>query len=283
MIPEKSKRHVSLNFLIYIVLIIISILTLFPVVYSILGSFKDNMELMTSSHMIPDKWTASNYSTAWEMVDFSRYTINSIIISASVVAGAIITSTMSAYVLSRKAFPGKRFLRMLYISSMFISLGAATLYPIFKMVVDLKMNNSYLGVILVLIGAQVVNIMLVEGYLSGISKELDEAAIIDGCGFFRVYWNIILPLIKPIIAVVGIFSFRGAWNAYLVPMVLTMGNKNVTPLAVAVIQMKSSGEMAASWSILLAGSSISIIPIIIVYGMFNKYFVSGLTSGAVKG
>lgn len=283
MITKSTPMTKFINVLFHIILYACAFCTLLPVIFSICGGFKGNQELLTSSNLLPKVYTAENYKYAWETVNFAKYTLNSVFITACAVLGALITSTMSAYVLSRKEFPGKKLIKSMYIWSMFISLGAATLYPVFQMIVGLKLNNSHMGIIILQIGAQVANILLIEGYLSGISKEYDEAAKLDGCGFFNTYVRIILPLIAPVIAIVALLTFKGSWNDYLMPMVLTMGKTELQPLTVAIVGMKSSGMMATSWSVILAGATISIVPIVVIYCFTNKFFIAGLTLGGVKG
>ena len=125
---------------------------------------------------------------------------------------------------------------------------------------------------------------LTIGYLKTINTEIDEAAIIDGCSFVRVYWNIILPLLKPILATVALLAFRRSWNDYLLPMVMTFGKSANYPLVVGVVQLKSSGgEMASQYNLMMAGTMFSILPIILIYMSMNRYFISGMTAGALKG
>lgn len=280
---EKAKK-ITLEAVIYIFLIAIGIIVVLPLLYAFFGSVKENMELMTGNNILPQKVTFDNYVYAWKNVHFVKYTKNSLIMSVGVVIGTVIVSTMAGYVFSRlKDLPGLNIIKGMYLASIFISLGPTTLYPVFKLLTGLKLNNTYLGLILSHIGAQVVNIVLVEGYLGGIPKELDEAASIDGCGFFNTFVRIILPLIKPIIAIIALLAFKGAWNSYLLPSVLTMGNPDMQPLSVAIVALKSDGKMATMWSVILAGANISLVPMIIVYCICNKQFVSGLTVGGVKG
>ena len=132
-------------------------------------------------------------------------------------------------------------------------------------------------------GGQATNVFLVMGFTKGIPKELDEAAIIDGCSIYGVYSRIILPLSKPILAVVALFSFRNAWNDYITSLIMTISIPKLQTLTVAVVQLKYSVNSAAEWHIMLAGASIAIIPILIVYMFSNKQFIAGLTAGAVKG
>lgn len=276
------KKNIS-KIIIYIILSFIAVVTLFPIVYAIVGSFKSNMEFMTAKSLFPKVFTTDNYNTAWNIVNFSKATLNSVIISVSAVVLSCIMAGMTGYVLDRKEFPGKKLILALFTMSMFVSLGSVTLYPVFDMYVKLKLNNTYFALILSCTGAQIVNSMLIKSYINGIPRELDEAAIIDGCGQFRVFASILLPLVTPMLATVGLLVFRSSWNSYLMPMILTVANRDLMPLSVAIVEMRSSGEAASSWTLMLAGTTISIVPMIIVFICANKYFVAGLSNGAVKG
>lgn len=168
-------------------------------------------------------------------------------------------------------------------SMMFVSLGSITLYPIYEIMHSLNLHKTPAALIIALTGGQATNVFLVMGFTKAIPKELDEAAIIDGCSIYQVYYRIVLPLTKPILAVVALFSFRNAWNDYITGLVMTITAPALKTLTVAVVQLKYSVNAAAEWNILLAGASIAIIPILIVYLFANKQFIAGLTSGAVKG
>ena len=280
---EKTKRF-TLNAVTYIFLTVIGLIVVLPLLYAFFGSLKENMELMTGNNILPQKITFDNYVYAWKNVHFVQYTKNSLIMSVGVVIGTVVVSTMAGYVFSRlKDLPFLNIIKGVYLASIFISLGPTTLYPVFKLLTGLRLNNTYFGLIISHVGAQVVNIVLVEGYLNGIPRELDEAASIDGCGFFNTFVRIILPLIRPVIAIIALLAFKHAWNSYLLPSVLTMGNPDMQPLSVAIVALKSDGKMATMWSVILAGANISLIPMIVVYCICNKQFISGLTVGGVKG
>lgn len=279
----KKQKMVS-NTLVYIVLTLVFIVAIFPVLYTLLGSFKGNMELLVSNSLFPKKFVLENYEQAWNMANFEKYTWNSIFMSATIVIGSVFTTTTAGYVFERGSFPGKNVLFAMVVSSMFVSLGSLTLYPTFVIAKFFHINKSLWGVIIIRIfGLNVTNLFISRSYIRSISKEIDEAARMDGCSFFGIYTRIILPLLKPLIATIAILEFRHSWNDYLMPMVFTLSNKNRMPLIVGIMNLKGSGEAASSWNLMLAGSSIALIPMIIVYLIFNRYFIEGLTAGAVKG
>ena len=126
-------------------------------------------------------------------------------------------------------------------------------------------------------------IFIATGFSRQVSREIDEAAQIDGCSFFGIFARIIFPLCKPLIATTGLMAFRTAWSDYLLPYVFTIADRTKWPLVVGVVSLKSSGEAASSWNLMLAGISISILPMLVVYLFLHRYFISGLTEGSVKG
>jgi len=280
-----SGKTKVVRFLLFLLLLIVALFTVYPVVYIVLGSFKANNELLLGgTNLLPKKFIFDNYKQAWEKANFAIYTINSLIISFGVMIVTILTTTMAGYVFARKKFKGKELLYGLFVAFMFVNVGSVSLRPLFELAVKVKMNTSLVSIILISTGmGQATYIFLVRGYMNTISKELDEAAKLDGCTFFQIYYKIILPLLKPVIATIGLLSFRTGWNEYIMPLVFTMSNDKLRPLTVGVVMLKNSGDGTAAWNLMFAGSTISIIPIIILYMCTSKYFMSGLTAGAVKG
>lgn len=281
----KRKSRLIGQSLIYLFLGILTVFTLYPILYVVLGSFKENQELVLGgSSMLPKKFQISNYIEAWRLADFGRYTFNSVFLSTMVTIGVVTISSMVGYCFARREFPGKNLIYSLMIAFMFINIGSISLRPLFELAVKLKMNRSMWSVILICIGTnQVTNIFLVRGYMATVPRELDEAAAIDGCSFFQIYYKIILPVLKPVLATVALLSFRSAWNEFIMPQVFTMSDPEMRPLTVGVVALKTMGDGAAAWNIMFAGSAMSIVPIVIVYLFTSRYFMSGLTVGAVKG
>lgn len=134
-----------------------------------------------------------------------------------------------------------------------------------------------------LTGGQAANIFMISGFINGVPKDLDEAATIDGAGPFRIFWQIIVPAIKPILGVIALFAFRQAWNEFVTAQVFTMANPGLKTLSVAVANLRYSANAAAEWHIMTAGASIALLPILLVYLAANRQFIAGLTAGAVKG
>lgn len=257
--------------------------TLYPVIYTLLGSFKTNAELTLGGSLFPAEWQVGNYTYAFSKLNFGQYTLNSVTLAILTVAFTLITASMAAYIIARRDFPGKKILTTAYLLSMFVSVGSVALYPLYNLLHALGLTSSMVGLALLLTGGQASNIFMISGFVRNVPKELDEAAYIDGAGTFRVFLTIIVPAIKPILGVVSLFAFRTAWNEFVTAQVFTMTNPNLKTLSVAVANLRYSANAAAEWHIMTAGASIALIPILIVYLLANRQFITGLTAGAVKG
>lgn len=282
---EKMLGTRVFNFVSYLFLIICCMVSLFPIFYVIMGSFKSNMDFLTGvGGIIPTTWHPENYISAWENANFARYSFNSIQVTLFAIAGSVILTSMAGYVFARGEFPGKKFIMAMFLGAMFLATGAITIYPIFSLAKSLHLNTSLWGLTLIYVFTiNVANVYLVMGYVKGLPKELDEAACIDGCGFFGTFIRVILPLCKPILATVALLTFKTVWNDYLMPMVFTLSNEEMKTLTVGVVSLKSSGGGAGAYDMMLAGTAISLIPMLVFYAFTSNFFVSGITAGAVKG
>ena len=192
---------------------------------------------------------------------------------------------MAGYVFARGGnFAGSKVLFAIFSSLMFINMGSITIYPIFQVLGILKLSSSLWGLIVMrFFSVGIINIYLVRSYIKTISPELDEAAEMDGCSFFGIFFHIIAPLLKPILATISILAFNSSWNEYLMPTLFTLSNRQHRTLIVGIMSLKNSGQAAANWNLMLAGATVAMLPILIVYLFANRYFVEGLTAGALKG
>jgi ABC-type sugar transport system, permease component len=279
---EKIKRNIP-KIILYMILTVLAFIIIYPVCYALLGGFKTNMEMLGGGSLFPKNFKFDNYKEVWEKANFARYTWNSIFICFFSTIGAIIVSSLSAYCLERKNFVGKRFIDAIYLATMFVALGAIVLRPLYILAIKVNLHNTLWPIILITIGAQGTNVFLIKRFIRQLPKDLDEAAMLDGCGTFRIYWNILLPVLKPILAVVGLFQFRVAWNDYITSTTFTMTQPSLRPLTVGVVQLRYGASAAVEWHLMMAGATISIIPILLIYIFFNKYFMQGTMDGSVKG
>ena len=277
----------------YAFLVIMTFITLLPILYTVSASFKTNMEILTDgTSLIPKNPTFDNFKTVWGMsgtslqatANFGDYTMNSIQISLLTVVLVVLFTSMSAYCFQRGNFPGRDFLYWLFMCTMFIGAGTITMFPILQTTTKLGLNNKVGVAIVQCCTAGASNLFLTMGYLKTIPKDLDESAKIDGCTFFGTWWRIVLPLSKPILATVGLMSFRASWNNYLLPNLMLASSMKNTTLVVAVVKLQSSGGAGASqYNLMMAGTMLAMLPMLILFLIMNKAFVEGVTQGAVKG
>ncbi len=272
---------------VYLCLIILMSVVIFPIFYTVSASFKSSMEFFNSPEKIfPEMPTFENYVSVFtsDRIDIKTMLFNSIYYTVICVIINLIASAANAYAFERGRFPGKKLLFVVFSSLMFINMGSITVYPLFDVLNLIHLNKSLWGLIVIkMLGIPIVYIVLIKSYISTIPRELDEAAKIDGCSFFRIFWNIILPLLKPILATVGVLSFNASWNEYLMPSIFTLSNPKQQTLMVGIYALKSTGEAAANWGVMLAAAVIALIPVLVAFVIGNRYFIDGITEGAVKG
>lgn len=262
-----------------IVLTPIAFLWIYPFLWMISASLKTQQEIFGGLGLIPSSPRWENFSRAWTDAHMGRYFFNTVVITGASVAIVVITTAMMGYVLGRHSFPGKKIIVGFFVATVFLPEGY-TIIPIFELINWLKLGDSLFGVILAQSGgAHVVVILLFTGYFSQLPKETEEAAILDGCGFFRVFWQIMLPLTKPIIATAVIMQFMYSWNDFLLPLVLTLSRPDLRTLAVGVYSFQ--GQYFTDWSGMAAAATISLLPIILLFLFLQRYFVQGI-AGAVK-
>lgn len=257
-------------------------LTLFPVLIAILGSFKSNMELTAGATVLPSEWHLENYSQAWKQANFSTFTWNSLFVSVFTTVGMLIVTSMAAYVVDRMLFPGKKLYVAIQAFTLFISIGAVVLRPQFELMIKLNLHDSLLGVVLIMISSHAYIFFILLSFMSGIPRELDEAAHIDGSSLAGTYVKVVLPLLGPGLGVAALFTFRGAWNEYLLPLVFTMNKPDLQTLTVGLANLKYGVSAASQTHYMMAGACLSILPILVVYIFANKSFMQ-MTAGSLKG
>lgn len=268
-------------------LVLLALVILFPVIYTFLCSFKSNMEILAHpENVFPIEPTFDNYKEIFKGTTFPalKMLINSLYYTIISVLITIFLSAMLGYVFARGRFVGKNMIFSVFTAMMFVSLGSITMYPYFEVLDALHITKGLPALLLIkCFGMPIANVYLVKAFIAGIPYEIDEAAKIDGCSFARIFFDIILHMLKPILATIAILAFNGSWNEYMMPMIFTMTKPEQRTLIVGVVQLKSSGAAAAAWNLMLAGTAISLIPVLIAYVFGNKYIVDGIAAGAVKG
>ena len=262
-----------------IILTPICLLWIYPFLWVVSAAVKTNAEVFAGPGLIPRSLHFENFSRAWNQAHIGQYFLNTTIITAGCVAIVVVTTGMIGYVIGRYDFPGKRLVVALFVATVFLPEGY-TIIPVFDLIVRLRLNNSLWGVILAESGsAHVVYILLFAGFFSQLPRELEEAAIMDGAGFLRVFAQIMLPLAKPVIATTVILQFMASWNSFFLPLVLTLSRPELRTLGVGMYAFQ--GEYFSDWAGMAAAATLALLPIIVVFLLLQRYFVEGI-AGAVK-
>jgi multiple sugar transport system permease protein len=264
----------------HLFLVPFSLVWIYPFVWVVSSAFKSQREMLLGGiSVLPEQATLDNFVRAWQVASFGAYTMNTVVFSAAVVVVVLFVSATAGYALGRGSLPGKKIVVGALIATMFIPHGY-TIIPVFKLVDALGLNNGLIGAVLAAAGpAHVVQILLFMGYFAGLPQELEDAARIDGAGYVRIFWRIMLPLAKPIIGTVTLFTFISAWNAFMVPLVFTLGRPDLRTLGVGMYSF--FGQYTADWTGLAAAACISLLPIVTVFLVLQRTFVEGI-AGAVK-
>ena len=274
MIYYKIKK-VVVNLVIHLFLLTIAASCIFPLLWMISSSLKTQETIFRDMSLIPKELHFENYYLAWQEGGFGRYTLNSILYTTSVVIGIIIIASLAAYAFSRLKFPGRNFLFYVFIAAMMIPIPGSFV-PLYVILTKLHLRNTALGYILCMISVGLsTSIFLLKTFFDQLPRELEDAARIDGCSKLGIWWHVALPLAKPVLAVVVVFNALNVWNEYVLALVI-FDNKNLMPLQRAL--MVFQGEFLTNYPLLMAGLTITALPIIIVYLLMQKYVVKGVTA-----
>lgn len=280
------RKKLFKNFSIHFVLIIVSLLSIFPFLWLISTSLKGNAENIFAypPQLIPTDFTFGNYAGVWEKVNFIGYFLNSVIVAAGTVILNLLLSSLAGYPLARMEFRGKKIAFFAVLATIMIPFQAIML-PVYLITIKLNLVDSvsnfagYLGLIMPF-AVSAFGIFLMRQAFLGIPREMEEAAIVDGCSILQLFFKVLIPMVKPSLAVLAIFTFIGSWGEFLWPsIVLTKEAMYTLPVGINNLQ----GMFSSNWRFIAAGSIISIIPIIIFFLSLQRYFISGENEGAVKG
>ena len=265
--------------LLYTFLIITSIVTLVPFIWMLSASFMfDGDASVFPPIFIPDPFTITQYTVLFERLNVARNFFNSLFLSVTVTLISLFLNSMAGYAFAKYKFKGKNQLFNLLLSSMIIP-SQVTMLPLFLMLKSMGLINTYMAIIIPGL-ANIFGIFLIRQYVMAIPDSLLEAARIDGASDFEIYRKVIIPLATPILVTLAIFTFLGTWNDFLWPLIALTDNSMYTlPVALANLM----GEHTKDPELMMAGSVITIIPVIIVFLVLQKYYVRGIMMGSVKG
>ncbi len=280
------RRSRLSRFTTWVVITFYLVLISFPIFWLISGSLKTTLELTgTVPHLIPKKVHFENYIYIWKNIPLARYFKNSLIIATSATFLSVFISLIGAYGFSRFEFPGRKFFgNSLLFTQLFPSITFLipyyTMFIVFYKITGIRLIGSYTGIIFtMMVFALPVDVWLMKGYIDGIPKELEEAALIDGCNYFQAFFKIVFPLIIPSVAAVFIISFMQAWNEVLMASVLT--DSRTRTLAIGILEYKT--KYFSNWSYIFAAGVTISIPVFVLFTFLQRYIIRGLTKGALKG
>jgi multiple sugar transport system permease protein len=263
-----------------LILTVGAVVMVLPFVYMLSTSFKPNaLVLEIPPKFLPSHPTTANYTDAWTSNKFGRYFLNSVMVALATTVLSVWLSSMMAYAFARFRFPG----RGLLFGCLLIGLIVPTMMliiPQFLLAKNLHLLDSLPGLVLFYVGGTLaLNTFLLRSFFQDIPRELEEAMVVDGAGPWKRYVRLILPLSRPALATVAIFSFLASWDEFIWALtVINDPNKRTLPIAIALFQ----GEHSTSWGLVFAASAIAILPVIAIFVAFQRQFVSGLASGALK-
>ena len=264
----------------YLVLTGWAVVSIFPLYWMVTTALKPPTVVMSlPPQWIPTSVSLNNFREAFANSPVARWTVNSLLMALSVTAFQLLFATMAGYGFAKKRFPGRELLFWIYVSSMMIP-GFALIIPLFTLMTRFGLVNSYLGLIAPGLSAPF-GVFLMRQFIQTLPTELIEAATIDGCSELGVFKNIILPLSKPGLAVLGIFVFMGQWNAFFWPMIV-INSAQMMPLTVG-FALLANRELRVNYGALMAAGTYMALAQVIVFFSFQRYFVQGITVGGIKG
>lgn len=274
----------TLNVFSHSILICWALMVGVPLLWVLWSSFKNSGDILGSPWSLPTVFRWENWANAWNKANMGQYFINTAIVVGGSVTGTMILGSMAAYVLARFSFPGNRFIYYLFVAGMS--------FPVFMLVIPLffvmrdfpgsSLLATYQGLILIYIAYSLpFTVFFMTAFFRTLPTSVAEAALIDGASHARTFFQVMLPMAKPGLISIGIFNFLGQWNQYLLPMVLNQDEKKyVLTQGLAMIALQQGYEN--DWGALMAGMMIAMLPVLIVYFLFQRQVQSGLTAGALK-
>ena len=280
--PSVGKKKIKVSSVVmYMLLGIFAVIQIYPLIWLFLFSFKDNNEIFSGNAMgLPLVWRASNYSDVLTNGNVAVYLLNSVIVTGITIVLSTILITTSAYAIARMHWKLSHAFLNFILLGMMVPLHA-TLLPLFIVLKNLGLLNSYLSLILPYTAfALPMGIFIMVGFFRDVPKEMEESACLDGCGIYKMFYSIVLPLVRPAIATVAIFTFLSSWNELMFANTF-VSNDNLKTLTVGIMSL--SGQQGTHWGPIGAGLVIATVPTLIIYFLFSDQLQKSVIAGAIKG
>ncbi|WP_320130184.1 carbohydrate ABC transporter permease [uncultured Sphaerochaeta sp.] len=262
-----------------IIMCLYGILIIYPLFNMFTSSFKTNRAILSTPFSLPSEFSLQNFKTVWIDKGFSHFFYNSILVTLVSMFFVILFGSMAAYGIARYTYKGNTLVYMLFLSGIMLPLKAAII-PLFLIIKSMGLINSRLSVIMIFMAMGLPStVFILSGFMKSVPVELEYAARIDGCNDFTIYWKIVMPMVAPALALVTIYNAVPIWNDFFFPLVFLQSNAMKTlPVGLSTF----FGQYSTNWNLLFTGLSIAILPMLILYLFMSKYFIKGMTAGAVK-
>jgi multiple sugar transport system permease protein len=278
---ESTSRagRLVVSVLLYVAVSIGAVVMIMPFAWMLLASVKDLGQIyQVPPNWIPDPFVFQNYVNAWTAVPFDTGYINSAIVTVTVVLANLLTCSMAAYAFARIEFPFRHVLFILFLATLMVP-EQVTIIPLYIIIESLGLADTLLSLIIPYALFNAFGVFLLRQFIKSLPVDLEEAAIVDGANRWTIYWRIIVPLIRPALAAFGIFTFLFQWNNFFRPLIFLNSIDNYTvPLAINFFR----GQYATDFALLMAGSAISIVPVLVVYVIGQRQIIEGIATTGLK-
>ncbi|WP_372678877.1 carbohydrate ABC transporter permease [Desulfosarcina sp.] len=264
---------------VYIALVLFSFLCLVPIAWLVVSAFKANADFQTYAFMPPvDRLTVGNFPSLFRQMPFLRFMMNSFFVAGVTVIVQLFFSSLGGFALTKYAFAGKKTIMGVMLATMMIP-GPVLLAPMYELIYHLGLIDSHLGLIVPGM-VNVFGMFLFRQSMVSIPDEMLQAARIDGCNEFQIFWHVVLPVSRPMIGAFCLIAFMGTWNSFLWPQIILQSSDRFT-LPIGLNQMV--GVYEADYGAMMAGTLLAVLPVVVLFFILQKEFIAGLTKGAVKG
>jgi len=263
-------------------LILWAAMVILPVVWVMINSFRASGDIKSNPFGIPLEAHWENFAGAWVEANLGQYFLNTVIVLLMSVTGTMLLGAMAAYVLARYDFPGNRFFFMMFVAGMMFPVFLA-LFPLYKTMDNIGLKDTHVGLAIVYIAYSLpFTVFFLTAFFRSLPHGVAEAAMIDGAGHYRLFWQVMLPMAKPGLISITIFNVIGQWNQFLLPLVLMNRNKDGQVLSVGLASLTSEAGKQVDTGVLFAGMALAMLPVLIAYILFQRQIQAGMTAGALK-
>ncbi|MFD0710550.1 carbohydrate ABC transporter permease [Paenibacillus sp. GCM10027626] len=275
-----KRKNIPAAIMLHLVLAAGACLMALPFVWMVLSALKDLSQVfIVPPKWIPDPFVWSNFKESLTALPFGQAYLNSLYINVIVVAAQLITCSMAAYAFAKIRFPFREPLFVLFLATMMVP-GQVTIIPLYLIMKMIGWLDTHLALIVPAALLNAFGVFLLRQFFKGIPKDMEEAAIIDGAGRWTIYTRIMLPLVKPALSALAIFTFLGMWNSFFYPLIFLNSPETFT---VPMMLNLYRGMYATDWTLMMAGASIALLPVLLVYLIGQRYIIEGVTLSGIKG